>query len=121
MVEQLRACGIIETIRISAMGFPSRYPFKEFIDRYWMLLPKLQLQFINKGDLERDQVKLCQVILKQHISVRHVLVFASIASLFSFFLQDIDKYRVGINKVFFRAGQVIDCVTLCHQFITCIV
>ena len=25
VVEQLRACGVLETIRISAAGFPSRY------------------------------------------------------------------------------------------------
>ena len=28
VVEQLRACGVLETIRISAAGFPSRYVLK---------------------------------------------------------------------------------------------
>lgn len=29
-IQQLRACGVLETIRISAAGYPSRYTFREF-------------------------------------------------------------------------------------------
>ena len=81
MVEQLRACGIIETIRISAAGFPSRYLYKEFIDRYWILLPRVQLQTLRREELERDQIKLCQVILRAHINVTiisHLFVISSL-------------------------------------------
>ena len=38
VVEQLRACGVLETIRISSAGFPSRCVYSEFCERYIMLL-----------------------------------------------------------------------------------
>ena len=38
VIEQLRACGVLETIRISAAGFPSRCHYSEFLERYFMLL-----------------------------------------------------------------------------------
>ncbi|XP_077449326.1 unconventional myosin-XIX [Stigmatopora argus] len=34
VIMQLEACGIVETIHISAAGFPIRIPFKAFIQRY---------------------------------------------------------------------------------------
>ena len=38
-VQQLRACGVLETIKISAMGYPSRWNYDEFFNRYRLLLP----------------------------------------------------------------------------------
>ncbi|XP_033626962.1 unconventional myosin-XIX-like [Asterias rubens] len=37
VVSQLRACGVLETIAISAKGFPARMPYTEFYDRYRVL------------------------------------------------------------------------------------
>ena len=37
-IQQLRACGVLETVRISAAGYPSRWTYPEFFDRYRMLL-----------------------------------------------------------------------------------
>jgi myosin-5 len=34
VLQQLQACGILETIRISAAGYPGRWSFKEFATRY---------------------------------------------------------------------------------------
>lgn len=34
---QLRACGVLETIKISCAGYPSRWTFADFADRYYML------------------------------------------------------------------------------------
>ena len=31
---QLRACGVLETIRISCAGYPSRWTYEEFVERY---------------------------------------------------------------------------------------
>jgi myosin V len=31
---QLRACGVLETIRISCAGYPSRWSYEEFVERY---------------------------------------------------------------------------------------
>lgn len=40
VVQQLRACGIIETIRISSAGFPGRWSFADFCSRYRVLVPE---------------------------------------------------------------------------------
>ncbi|XP_030041845.1 unconventional myosin-XIX [Microcaecilia unicolor] len=37
VLSQLEACGIVETINISAAGFPIRIPFQNFIERYQLL------------------------------------------------------------------------------------
>ncbi|VDI69646.1 myosin V [Mytilus galloprovincialis] len=79
-VEQLRACGVLETIRISAAGYPSRWTYSEFFQRYRVLA--------RSKDIDRaNPRKTCQNIL---ISI----------------IQDPDKYRFGKTKIFFRAGQV---------------
>ena len=33
-VQQLRACGVLETVRISAAGYPSRWAYYDFFLRY---------------------------------------------------------------------------------------
>lgn len=33
VLSQLRACGVLETIRISSAGFPGRWSFQEFATR----------------------------------------------------------------------------------------
>ncbi|XP_062613392.1 unconventional myosin-Va-like isoform X4 [Saccostrea cucullata] len=79
-VEQLRACGVLETIRISAAGYPSRWTYPEFFQRYRVLA--------GSKDINRsDQRKTCENVLTKVI-------------------QDPDKYRFGKTKIFFRAGQV---------------
>lgn len=40
VLQQLQACGILETIRISAAGYPGRWLFKEFATRYIILLTR---------------------------------------------------------------------------------
>ena len=76
ILQQLRACGVLETIRISCAGYPSRWVFEEFISRYYMLTHS------KRRSLEKRE--LCCLILKD-ISV---------------------KYQVGKTKIFFRAGQL---------------
>ncbi|XP_044216602.1 unconventional myosin-Vb isoform X2 [Thunnus albacares] len=78
-VQQLRACGVLETIRISAAGFPSRWTYEEFFSRYRVLL---------RGPQSQEQaMALCRQALPQLIP-------------------DPDQYCFGKTKVFFRAGQV---------------
>lgn len=79
IVQQLRACGVLETVRISAAGFPSRWTYENFFSRYVLLCPLNQI-----SDDERDA---CIYIVTNHIS-------------------DADKYRFGHTQIFFRAGQV---------------
>ncbi|KAM7414758.1 hypothetical protein PAMA_019528 [Pampus argenteus] len=78
-VQQLRACGVLETIRISAAGFPSRWTYQEFFGRYRVLM--------KQKDVLPDRKQTCKNLLEKLI-------------------EDQDKYQFGKNKIFFRAGQV---------------
>uniref|UniRef100_A0A8C5I393 Myosin VAa n=1 Tax=Gouania willdenowi TaxID=441366 RepID=A0A8C5I393_GOUWI len=78
-VQQLRACGVLETIRISAAGFPSRWTYQEFFSRYRVLM-------VQK-DVLPDKKLTCKNVLEKLV-------------------QDQDKYQFGKTKIFFRAGQV---------------
>uniref|UniRef100_A0A8D1N376 Unconventional myosin-Va n=1 Tax=Sus scrofa TaxID=9823 RepID=A0A8D1N376_PIG len=78
-VQQLRACGVLETIRISAAGFPSRWTYQEFFSRYRVLM--------KQKDVLSDKKQTCKNVLEKLIL-------------------DKDKYQFGKTKIFFRAGQV---------------
>jgi ankyrin repeat protein len=39
IVEQLRYCGVLEAVRVSRAGYPTRYPHEVFMTRYYMLCP----------------------------------------------------------------------------------
>uniref|UniRef100_A0A3B3C6G8 Unconventional myosin-Va n=1 Tax=Oryzias melastigma TaxID=30732 RepID=A0A3B3C6G8_ORYME len=78
-VQQLRACGVLETIRISAAGFPSRWTYQEFFSRYRVLM--------KQKDVLADKKMTCRNVLEKLV-------------------QDKDKYQFGKTKIFFRAGQV---------------
>ncbi|XP_078081100.1 unconventional myosin-XIX [Mustelus asterias] len=43
ILSQLEACGIVETINISAAGFPIRVPYQHFLERYGLLRTYWQL------------------------------------------------------------------------------
>lgn len=79
-VQQLRACGVLETIRISAAGFPSRWCYIDFFYRYRVLC---KFKDIDRNNMQRT----CERILTQHIP-------------------DTDQYKFGRTKIFCRAGQV---------------
>ena len=55
-VEQLRACGVLETVRLSAAGFPGRWTYKDFRTR-WLLYKILFLYTVecqNKSPLNKS-------------------------------------------------------------------
>ena len=62
VVEQLRACGVLETVRISAAGYPSRWSYHDFFTRYRPLIPSGQL-------IRNDHTHMCQWILQYYIKV----------------------------------------------------
>lgn len=79
-MQQLRACGVLETVRISAAGFPSRWTFEDFYERYRLLCRRAEIVDWN--------------------------VKATCTNIARNWLKDEDKYRFGHTQIFFRAGQV---------------
>ncbi|KAI0029309.1 myosin 5 [Vararia minispora EC-137] len=84
VLSQLRACGVLETIRISCAGYPTRWTYEEFAERYYMLVPSSSWgPMIQNLQLQQ----LCSLILDKTIN-------------------DPDKYQSGKTKIFFRAGML---------------
>ncbi|KAJ3117374.1 Myosin type-2 heavy chain 1 [Phlyctochytrium bullatum] len=99
VLAQLRACGVLETIRISCAGYPSRWTYQEFADRYYLLVPS--------KTWSTDSRALTSTIVSSAITAE-------------------DKYQMGLTKIFFRAGQLAfleklrseklrDCVVLIQK------
>ena len=81
---QLRACGVLETVRISCAGYPTRWTYEEFAMRYYMLVPsKLWTSEIRK---------MANLILKKALGQGSE--------------RGLDKYQLGLTKIFFRAGML---------------
>ena len=76
---QLIACGVLETIKISRAGYPSKQTYAEFVNRYYFLL--------HSSKWRQDVKKLTEEIIKSCIKGEN-------------------KYELGKTKVFFRAGQL---------------
>ena len=53
-MQQLRACGVLETVRISAAGYPSRWTYPEFFNRYRMIVKS---SLVNRKK-PRDTIRL---------------------------------------------------------------
>lgn len=78
VIMQLEACGIVETIHISAAGFPIRIPFESFMQRYGLITKysKLRSQCVdleadNNDALQQEVKKLLGVALHHLSSDRH--------------------------------------------------
>ncbi|XP_029107068.1 unconventional myosin-VIIa-like [Scleropages formosus] len=61
-VRQLRYSGMMETIRIRRAGYPIRYTFTEFVDRYWVLMTGVKPAFKQK-DLRGTSRRIAEAVL----------------------------------------------------------
>lgn len=70
-VEQLRACGVLETVRISAAGYPSRWTYQECFQRYRMLINS---RLINRKALKETCENILNTLIKVSIalSIRYI-------------------------------------------------
>jgi len=80
VLEQLRCNGVLEGIKISRAGFPNRIVYPEFVKRYYLLASNVPRQV-------EDSQKATQAIIN-HLKL------------------DAESYRMGLTKIFFRAGQL---------------
>ena len=84
VLSQLRACGVLETVRISCAGYPTRWTYEDFALRYYMLVPSHS--WTSKV---RD---MANAILKKALGQGTN--------------RGLDKYQLGLTKIFFRAGML---------------
>ncbi|KAE8679655.1 Myosin-14 [Hibiscus syriacus] len=70
--------GVMEAIRISCAGYPTKKPFVEFVDRFGLLAPEVL-------DGSSDEVAACKKLLEK---------------------VGLQGYQIGKTKVFLRAGQM---------------
>ncbi|CAM0954276.1 unnamed protein product [Alopecurus aequalis] len=80
VLQQLRCSGVLEAIRISCAGYPTRKLFHDFLHRFSILAPEL-----SKG--RNDEKVICQKILDK---------------------MGLQGYQIGRTKVFLRAGQMAE-------------
>ncbi|THU57836.1 hypothetical protein C4D60_Mb03t07760 [Musa balbisiana] len=78
VLHQLRCGGVLEAVRISLAGYPTRRFYSEFIDRFGLLAPELL-------DGSYDEKALTRGILQK---------------------LKLENFQLGRNKVFLRAGQI---------------
>ncbi|KAF5195221.1 Myosin [Thalictrum thalictroides] len=80
VLQQLRCGGVMEAIRISCAGYPTRKTFCEFLNRFGILAPDVL-------DGSFDEVTASKKLLEK---------------------MDLKGYQVGKTKVFLRAGQMAE-------------
>ncbi|KAL1807997.1 hypothetical protein ACET3Z_024987 [Daucus carota] len=80
IMQQLRCGGVLEAIRISCAGYPTRRPFFEFINRFGILAPEFLV-----GNY--DEKVACRKILEK---------------------KGLKGFQIGKTKVFLRAGQMAE-------------
>ncbi|KAL8112317.1 hypothetical protein AgCh_019861, partial [Apium graveolens] len=80
IIQQLRCGGVLEAIRISCAGYPTRKTFFDFLSRFSFLAPE-----IMDGNL--DEKTACEKILEK---------------------AGLTGYQTGKTKIFLRAGQMAD-------------
>ncbi|CAH2046544.1 unnamed protein product [Thlaspi arvense] len=83
ILQQLRCGGVMEAIRISCAGYPTRKHFDEFLDRFGILAPEVLIK-------NSDDPAACKKLLAK---------------------VGLEGYQIGKTKVFLRAGQMADLDT----------
>ncbi|KAJ6438711.1 myosin V [Purpureocillium lavendulum] len=84
VLSQLRACGVLETVRISCAGYPTRWTYEEFALRYYML--------VHSSQWTSEIRNMANAILTKALGTSTG--------------RGLDKYQLGLTKIFFRAGML---------------
>lgn len=107
-VQQLKACGVYETIRISNNGFPSRWHYKDFAKRYRILIyGKVDYETIT--EIRQICEAICRIAYDQP-EYKHLRTKEEQSYIDKLIERHGDTasaiYQFGKSKIFFRAGQV---------------
>ncbi|CAM0943744.1 unnamed protein product [Alopecurus aequalis] len=78
VLHQLRCGGVLEAVRISLAGYPTRRTYAEFVDRFGVLVPDVMLG-------SYDEKALTEAVLEK---------------------MKLGNFQLGRTKVFLRAGQI---------------
>ena len=92
VLHQLRCGGVLEAVRISCAGYPSRRPIDEFLDRFGLLAPDKEKLF-TPGE--------------EFAVARAILQNAGLTT-----------WQIGKTKVFLRAGQMASLDMIRHRRMT---
>ena len=60
VLHQLRCGGVLEAVRISCAGFPTKTLYEDFVDHFWNLVPELLT-----ADHDLDDKALSKAVLKK--------------------------------------------------------
>jgi len=80
ILDQLRCGGVLEAVRVTQAGFPTRKPYSEFVDRFRLIVTKSAAPKSNE-----DPIALTREIITK---------------------LDLERCQLGKTKVFLRAGQM---------------
>ncbi|XP_031407548.1 myosin-2 isoform X2 [Punica granatum] len=94
VLQQLRCCGVLEVVRISRSGYPTRIPHQEFAERYGCLL--------LDTNVSKDPLSVSVAVLQQF----NILP---------------EMYQVGYTKLYLRTGQIAALEDKRRQFLQGIV
>lgn len=91
VLSQLQACGVLETVKISCAGYPTRWTYEEFASRYYMLIPSDNWK---KGSVRDVGLMILQQTIPPEGHPKDGQKDGK------------DKFQLGMSKIFFRSGMV---------------
>ncbi|KAL7275148.1 Myosin type-2 heavy chain 1 [Rhizina undulata] len=91
VLSQLQACGVLETVKISCAGYPTRWTYEEFAARYYMLIPS---DSWNAGSIRDVGLSILKKTIPEEGHPKDGQKDGK------------DKFQLGMSKIFFRAGML---------------
>lgn len=91
VLQQLRCCGVLEVARVAQAGYPTRYKYRDFIERYLVMLPVEQQMLLLSAGGGGDETLMRE-------AARKVLDEFEVPE---------SDYKLGDTIVFFKTGGLL--------------